>query len=143
METAVLSKRVWMYIINLIFYVGVGFGASVPIYHAIHSYIPQYMQWHIIVLVGLALGIAIILSFAFDSFLMKVSKGYTIGSAICGVKFVSSDGQVINGKQIVVRSMAESILILAFLDLIYFLKNRTERGVIDRLSDTFAIDNRR
>ena len=135
METAVLSKRVWMYIINLIFYVGVGFGAASPIYVLLH--------WHVLAYVGIALGSAIILSFVLDCILLKGTKGYTIGSGILGVKFVSSDGQIINGKQIVIRSMAESILILAFLDLIYFLKNRTERGVIDRLSDTFAIDNRR
>ena len=135
METAVLSKRVWMYIINLIFYVGVGFGAALPIYIVLH--------WHVLAYAGIALGGAIIFSFVFDCILLKGTKGYTIGSAICGVKFVSSDGQVISGKQIVIRSMAETILILAFLDLIYFLKNRTERGVIDRLSDTFAIDNRR
>ncbi len=135
METAVLSKRVWMYIINLIFYVGVGFGAASPIYVVLH--------WHILSYVGIALGIAIIFSFAFDCILLKITKGYTIGSAILGVKFVSSDGQRIGGRQIIIRSMAESILIFAFLDWIYFLKNRTERGVIDRLSDTFAIDNRR
>lgn len=135
METAVLSKRVWMYIINLIFYVGVGFGAASPIFIVLH--------WHILAYVGIALGAAIIISFIFDSILLKITKGYTIGSAILGVKFVSSDGQKMNGAQIVIRSMAESIIIFALLDFIYFLKNRTERGVIDRLSDTFAIDNRR
>ena len=74
---------------------------------------------------------------------MSVTKGYTLGSAIIGVKYVSSDGKNIKFSQIIIRSGSESILIFAFIDLIYLVRNRTERGAIDRLSDSFAIDIRR
>ena len=84
-----------------------------------------------------------ILSFVLDLIIMLASHGYTIGSAIMGVKYVGYDGKRISSKQAFIRSGSETILIFVLFDLIYFLRNRTERGVIDRLSDTFAIDLRR
>ena len=134
METARLSKRIRAYIINLIIYLGIGFGAAVPFL--------TLLNFHIVFYILIALGIAIVVSLLFDILVMVSSHGYTFGSAIMGVRYVASDGKVLNGKQIVVRSACESIVIFVFLDLIYFIKNRTERGVIDRLSDSFAIDTR-
>lgn len=84
-----------------------------------------------------------ILSFVLDYVLLVATKGFTIGSAIFGVKYVGYDGKIITGKQAFIRSGSETILIFVLFDLIYFIKSRTERGVIDRLSDTFAIDLRR
>ena len=135
METAVLSKRIGLYIINLIFHLGVGFGAASPFIAVLG------LHWAFYLLI--ALGIAFVFSLLFDIFLMSVTKGYTLGSAIIGVKYVSSDGKAIRFNQIVVRSGSESILIFALIDLIYLVKNRTERGAIDRLSESFAIDIRR
>ena len=134
MENARLSKRIWAYIINLIIYLGIGFGAAVPFL--------TLLNFHIVFYILIALGIAIVVSLLFDILVMVSSHGYTFGFAIMGAKYVASDGKVLNGKQIVVRSACESIVIFVFLDLIYFIKNRTERGVIDRLSDSFAIDTR-
>ena len=134
METARLSKRIRAYIINLIIYLGIGFGTAVPFL--------TLLKFHIVFYILIALGIAIVVSLLFDILVMVSSHGYTFGSAIMGVRYVASDGKVLNGKQIVVRSACESIVIFVFLDLIYFIKNRTERGVIDRLSDSFAIDTR-
>lgn len=134
METARLSKRIWGYIINLILYLGVGFGAAVPFLTLLNLHVALYIL--------IALGIAIVSSLLLDILIIALSHGYTLGSAIMGVKYVASDGKRLNGKQIVVRSACESLLIFVFLDLIYFIKNRTERGVIDRLSDSFAIDTR-
>ena len=57
METAVLSKRIWLYIINLIFYLGVGFGAASPFI------IIFQLHWALYLLI--AAGIAIIFSFLF------------------------------------------------------------------------------
>ena len=135
METAVLSKRIWLYIINLIFYLGVGFGAASPFI------IIFQLHWALYLLI--AAGIAIVFSFFFDILLLTASKGYTLGSAIMGVKYVASDGKRIDFKQAILRSGCESLLIFAIYDLFYFIKNRTERGAIDRLSDSFAIDMRR
>ena len=134
METARLSKRVWAYIINLVLYLGLGFASASPFLNLLHLHVIFYLL--------IAFGIAIILSFFFDLFLLVVTRGFTLGSAIFGIKYVSSDGQPINRKQSLIRSASESILVFALLDLIYFIRFRTERGVIDRLSDSFAIDNR-
>ena len=134
METARLSKRIWVYLINLLFYLGLGFSIASPVIVAAHL--------HVLIYLAVAFGISIILSVFFDLFLLSISKGYNLGSAICGVKYVSSNGSVISKRQALIRSIYESIIIFVVFDWIYFLKNRTERGVIDRLSDSFAIDNR-
>ena len=134
METARLNKRVLLYIINFLFYIGVGFAVASPFINALHVHIAIYIL--------ISFGMGIILSFVLDFILLIITKGYTIGSAIFGIKYVSSDGKKITKKHAFIRSAYESIFIFVILDLIYFLKYRTERGVIDRLSDSFAIDTR-
>ena len=134
METARLAKRIWAYIINLILYLGVGFGVSVPFVTLLHLPIIAY--------VFISIGIAISASFLFDILIIFTSHGFNIGFAILGVKYVASDGKKLSGKQIVVRSFSESLVVLVIFDLFFFIKNRTERGVIDRLTDSFAVDIR-
>ena len=135
MEIAVLSKRIGVYIFNLILYLIIGFGSSLPFLMVLHLHVAFYIL--------ISIGITIIISFLFDFFLMLVTKGYTIGSAIFGVKYVRMDNKRIAARQAFIRSSTESIFIFVVFDFFYFIKNRTERGVIDRLSGTFAIDNRR
>ena len=135
MEIAVLSKRIGVYIFNLILYLIIGFGSSLPFL--------MVLRLHVAFSILISIGITIIISFLFDFFLMLVTKGYTIGSAIFGVKYVSMDNKRIAARQALIRSLSESIFIFVVFDFFYFIKNRTERGVIDRLSGTFAIDNRR
>ncbi len=132
METAVLSKRVWIYIINTILYFGIGFTSALPFLLTLHLHVALYII--------IAIGFTTVVSFLLALFLLSVSHGYTFGSALLRVKYVSYDGQRIYFKQILVRAAAESIWIFAFFDLIYFINNHTERGVIDRLSNSFAID---
>lgn len=135
METAVLTKRVWVYIINLILYLGIGFLAAIPFL--------TLLKLHALLYVLIALLIAALISFIFDLIILICSHGYTIGSAILGVRYVGSDGRTLTKRQCFIRSASETILIFVLFDWIYFVKNRTERGVIDRLSDSFAIDIRR
>ena len=135
MEVAVLGKRIWAYIFNLIIYLAIGFSSSLPFLLIVHL----HWAFYILISIGITLVISIIVSF----FLFMVTKGFNIGNAIFGVKYVGVRNEKITGKQAFVRAMAEAIIIFIFLDLIYFWKNRTERGVIDRLTNTFAIDIRR
>lgn len=134
METAILQKRVWIFIINLIIYNVVGFGAALPFLLIIHLHPAFYVM--------IGLGFSTVFAFLFAFFILLVSRGYTLASAFLGVKFVSSDGNRITKRQMLARAAMESVLIFAFFDFIYFVKNHTERGVIDRVSDSFAIDNR-
>ena len=132
METAILSKRIWLYIINTILYHGIGFCAALPflLILKIHTF------FYIMIGIGFSASVSFLLSMMFLVF----THGYTFGSALFKVKYVANDGNQINKKQMAIRSVSESVAILALLDLIYFIINRTERGVIDRLSDSFAID---
>ena len=135
METAVLGKRIGAYIINAILYLGLGFLGGLPFLILLHV--------HIVAYVFISLGLAIIISFLLNLFLLTITKGYNLGSAIFGIQYVAKGEEIISGKQAFIRAASESIFVFILFDLIYFIKNRTERGVIDRLSDTFAIDIRR
>ena len=135
METAVLSKRVWLYIINTLLYLGVGFSSALP-FLLVFKVLPIFY-----VMIGI--GFTTVFAFLLSLFFLVTTRGYTLGSALFGVKYVSTDGHNINFKQMIIRAAAEGITILAFFDLLYFINNRTERGIIDRLSDSFAIDIRR
>ena len=133
METAVLAKRIWIYIINAIIYLCVGFASALPFLLVLKIHPAFYA------LIGV--GFSALISFIFTFLVLIISRGYTFASAILSVKFVSSDGGSLNNKQILIRSTLESIFIFVLFDFFYFLKNQTERGAIDRLSDSFAIDN--
>ena len=132
METAIVSKRVWIYIINTILYNAIGFAAALPFLLALHI--------HPVFYVMIGIGFSTLISFDLSFVLMLLTHGYTLASALLKVKYVSSNGTNISKSQILIKSSSESIAILALLDLIYLLVNHTERGVIDRLSDSFAID---
>ena len=135
METATLTKRFWAYVINAILYLGFGFASGLPFFLLLHV--------HLVAYIFISLGLAIIISFFLNFFLMMVTKGYNIGNAIFGVQYVARGEERINVRQAFIRAGSESIFIFILFDLFYFMKNRTERGVIDRISDTFAIDVRR
>ena len=135
MEVAVLGKRIWSYILNLIIYMIIGFSSSLPFLLVLH------LHWALYILISL--GITITSAMVISFLLLVITKGFNIGSAIFGVKYVGVRNEGITGKQAFVRAMAEAIIIFPLFDLFYFWKNRTERGVIDRLTNTFAIDIRR
>ncbi len=135
MEVAVLGKRVWSYILNLIIYMIIGFSSSLPFLLVLH------LHWALYILISL--GITIVSAMVISFLLLVITKGFNIGSAVFGVKYVGVRNERISGRQAFVRAMAEAIFIFPLFDLFYFWKNRTERGVIDRLTNTFAIDIRR
>ena len=134
MEPASLVKRALGYLINVVIFVGFGF-----LFVGLMSIV---FDIHIALVILFALLFALAVGIIFNIAIMFLSKGYTIGNAIFGIKYVSSDGQKINFKQTLIRSLAEATIIFILLDMFYLFKNRTERSVIDHLSDSFAIDVR-
>ena len=69
--------------------------------------------------------------------------GYTIISFFFGVKYIGVEERELHKQQVIIRVINEAILFLLLLDLIYLKSNHTERGVIDRISNSFTIDLRR
>ncbi len=134
METAALNKRIFVYVLDFLISLGLGFATAIPFLQIPSLYLVFYFL--------IAFGFSIIINFLIKFLILVLTRGYTISSVIFGVKYVSGNGGVINRKQCFMRAYTESIFIFAFIDLIYFIKNRTERGAIDRLSDSFAIDIR-
>ena len=135
METVSLLKRTIIYVLNTIFFSASGLGIATPFL----LILDVGVFWYIII----GVAIAISLSIAMNFLALWLSKGYTMISVLFGVKVVCAEEKNINKKQAIIRMLCESLLIFAVLDLIYLIKNRTERGVIDRLSDTFMIDLRK
>lgn len=135
METVSLLKRIFIYIINALVFSAIGLAALLPF--LLEFDLP--LVWYIILGVTLALLLSLIINFL----TLWFSKGYTFISFLFAVKLVGVEEKSVSQKQAIIRALCETLLIFAILDMIYLLKNRTERGVIDRLSDTFMIDLRK
>ena len=132
METISLVKRIIIYIFNAIIYTAIGFASALPFLLILHKEIWIY------ILIGLSFSI--VTSVVLIFLLLFFTGGYTITSFLFKVKVVGVERKRITLGQALIRAFNETIVILAIFDLIYLLYHHTERGVIDRLSDTFVID---
>ena len=135
METVSITKRIIIYILSGLLYSLIGYGSALPFLLLLKINIWIYIA------IGLAFSVATSILLIF--FLLWLAKGYTIVSFFFGVKVVGVEEKNITPSQALIRAFNESVVIFAILDLFYLISHRTERGVIDRLSDTFMIDIRR
>ena len=135
METASLAKRIIIYLLSGLLYAAIGYASALPF-----LLINKLNIW---IYIAIGLGFSVATSIVLTWLILWASKGYTIISFLFGVKVVGVQEKRITGKQAIIRAFHESIAIIALLDLIYLISHRTERGVIDRLSDTFMLDMRR
>ena len=135
METVSIIKIIIIYILSGLLYSLIGYGSALPFLLLLKINIWIYIA------IGLAFSVATSILLIF--FLLWLAKGYTIVSFFFGVKVVGVEEKNITPSQALIRAFNESVVIFAILDLFYLISHRTERGVIDRLSDTFMIDIRR
>ena len=135
METISFTKRLFLYLINIILYSGMGFSSSLPFLLVLH--IP--IGWYIVISLGVTVTLGVILRYL----LIRIMRGSTITSFFFGVRYIGVEEKELKGRQIIIRVINEAIPFLLLLDLVYLKINHTERGVIDRISDSFTIDLRR
>ena len=135
METISTGKRLWLYIINVLAYTGLSFVACLPFL----LLVKLAVGWYIAISIGVAIASAVV----FRYLLIRIMHGYTIISFFFGVKYIGVEERELHKQQVIIRVINEAILFLLLLDLIYLKSNHTERGVIDRISNSFTIDLRR
>ena len=135
MEIVTVWKRIIIYLLNAMMYTLIGYASALPFLLILHVNIWIY------IVIGLAFSV--VTSIALSFLILWASKGYSMVSYMFMVKIVGEQEKVVTIKQALIRAFCESVFIFAVLDLIYLLSHRTERGVIDRLSNTFMIDLRR
>ena len=135
METVSLVKRAIIYILSGILYSVIGYGSALPFL--------LILNLNIWIYIAIGLGFSVVISILFSYLILLISKGYTIISFFFGVKVVGVEEKNITSKQAIIRAFNENIVIFTIIDLVYLISHRTERGVVDRLSDTFMIDTRR
>lgn len=135
MEIVKVWKRTIIYLLNCMMYTLIGYASALPFLLLLHVNI-----WIYIVI---GLGFSVIISIAISFLILWGSKGYNVVCYMFMVKIVGEQEKNITPKQALIRAFCESVFIFAILDFIYLLSHRTERGVIDRLSNTFMIDLRR
>lgn len=135
METVSIAKRIIIYLLNALIYSAIGFSSALPFLLVMH--------WELWIYIFLGLSFSVVTSIILISLILWASKGYTLTSFLFGVKVVGVEEKNIQYKQAIIRAFNESVVIFAILDLIYLISHRSERGVIDRLSNTFMVDMRR
>lgn len=134
MKTISLKKRLLIYFIDMIIYGGLTFLSIYPFIFL--------LKWHVLLIILLILVFLCLYTFLFTFMQLTLFKGYTLVTAILGIKVVGVEEKNITVTQSLIRALNYGLWILLIYDLIYLIKNRTERGIIDRLSDTFLVETR-
>lgn len=83
-----------------------------------------------------------ILYFVFVSFILKISKGKSLGYAIFGLRLVIKQNKPLHLSQILIKNSIEGFPVCVLIDAIFTYFARTEIGAIERVSNTFIIDER-
>ena len=82
------------------------------------------------------LSYTFVIYFIISCVFLKLFNGKTIGRVICGLKVTSISGNKLSIGQILMRSMSESLLIMAIINLAYTFYYRNNFTLFDKISDT-------
>lgn len=80
-----------------------------------------------------------IIYFIYSYVYMRISKGYTLFSYLFRVKYVKEREEPINKSQAFLISFHQMIIIFAVIDILYLVLFRVERGLIEKISNTFCL----
>ncbi len=85
---------------------------------------------------------SVILMFFYTLIVEYLADGYTLFSRAFSYKIVKEDNKKLRLYEVFIRACLECLFIFPLLDLFYFIAKRTNRGSIDRISNTYAISTK-
>ncbi len=138
MEIARYEKRIFAYLIDLVLAVAPSFAAAIVMY----IYLPPNFD---IPLYFYALGVEIasyLLFIIFTFFFILMSKGYTFGSLIMGIKIIHPNRIPLTARDAFLRGATIGVLPMVLVNAIYMISVHTERTIFDRITETVVVDYR-
>lgn len=138
MEIARYEKRVIAYLIDLVL------ALAAPCTFAIILYIQRPGDFNLPIyfyFLGIELAAYIIYNFL-TFFFLVISRGFTFGSLIVGIKVIHPNRAPLRGREAFLRGVTIGVLPLVLVNAIYMLVIHTERTIFDRMTETVVVDYR-
>ncbi len=138
MEIARYEKRIIAYLIDLVLAVAPPCAASIILYIYLPTNfdIPLYFYF-------LGIEIASYLLFIINTFFFVViSRGFTFGSLIMGLKIIHPNRIPLTARDAFLRGATIGVLAMVLVNAIYMLSIHTERTIFDRITETVVVDYR-
>ena len=138
MEIARYEKRLTAYLIDLLLAFAPPLVLSIILYARIPSDInpPLYFYFLAVELVTYALFVF------FSFFVLIISRGYTIGALIMGIKVIHPNRVPLTAREAFLRSITIGVLPMVLANAVYMIAVHTERTIFDRISETVVVDYR-
>ena len=138
MEIARYEKRIIAYLIDLILAFAQPLAAAIVVYFRLppNFDLPLYFYF---------LGVEIasyLLFIIFSFFFIIISKGFTFGSLIMGIKIMHPNRIPLTARDAFLRGVTIGVLPMVFVNAVYMLAIHTERTIFDRITETVVVDYR-
>jgi len=78
----------------------------------------------------------------FNSLMMLISNGYTLGMALFGIKTIHQDGQRMKARECFLKCFLTGVIPMDIVNAFYMISSHTERSAFDRMTETIVIDRR-
>ncbi len=138
MEIARYEKRIIAYLIDLILAFAPPLAAAIVVYLRLppNFDLPLYFYF---------LGVEIasyLLFIIFSFFFIIISKGFTFGSLIMGIKIMHPNRIPLTARDAFLRGVTIGVLPMVLANAVYMLAIHTERTIFDRITETVVVDYR-
>ncbi len=138
MEIARYEKRVIAYLIDLVVAFAPAFASALILYFMYQSSFNLPIYFYV-----LAVELATYLVFIIFTFLfLVISKGFTFGSLILGIKVMHPNRLPLTARDAFLRGVTIGVLPLVLVNAIYMISVHTERTIFDRMTETVVVDYR-
>ncbi len=78
----------------------------------------------------------------FSFFFIIISKGFTFGSLIMGIKIMHPNRIPLTARDAFLRGVTIGVLPMVLANAVYMLAIHTERTIFDRITETVVVDYR-
>lgn len=138
MEIARYEKRIIAYLIDLV-------SATIPAF-ALFLFLYIFTKDKVDIpgyFFALAAQLLTFIFFVLFTFLfLIISKGYTLGSLIIGIKVIHITKRAPSIKESFLRAITIGVIPMVIINVIYMLAVHTEKTIFDRISETIVVDSR-
>lgn len=138
MEIARYEKRLIAYLIDLLLAFIPPLVLAIILYSRIPANINPPFYFYVLAVELATYLLFIILSF----FILVISRGFTIGAFIMGIKVIHPNRVPLTGREAFLRSVTIGVLPMVLANAIYMIIVHTERTVFDRITETVVVDYR-
>ncbi|MFA5421552.1 MAG: RDD family protein [Bacilli bacterium] len=138
MEIARYEKRVIAYLIDLL----IAFAPPLVVAFLLYFHLPDGpsvpLYFYFLVVEIATYLLYIVFTFIFS----MISRGFTLGSLIMGIKIMHPNRLPVTAREAFIRGVTIGLLPMVIVNAIYMISIHTERTIFDRITETVVVDYR-